>query len=394
MYPKLLKLAQSLQEETIAQRRDFHRHPELGFQEHRTSKIVADAMRALALNVETEVAQTGVIARLDGVRPGPVVLMRFDMDALPIQEANDVPYASTNPGVMHACGHDGHTAVGMTVAKILTSLRDRMAGSIKFVFQPAEEGLGGAESMVADGVLADPEPDYALAFHLWNERPVGWIGLTPGPLMAGAELFEITITGVGGHGAIPNETTDPILAAAHVIVGLQSIVSRNVDPTQSAVLSVTMFQAGETFNVIPETVSICGTIRTFLPEVRSRVLQRVEEITSGISAAMGCAAEVRLQQLTPPVVNDQELTERIISVAQEMLPQATLCTSETTMASEDMAFMMQTVPGCYLLLGSSNQKKGLDKSHHNPQFDFDEKVLPQAAGLLAATAWSLLDENE
>jgi len=394
VYPKLLKLAQSLQEETIAQRRDFHRHPELGFQEHRTSKIVADAMRALALNVETEVAQTGVIARLDGVRPGPVVLMRFDMDALPIQEANDVPYASTNPGVMHACGHDGHTAVGMTVAKILTSLRDRMAGSIKFVFQPAEEGLGGAESMVADGVLADPEPDYALAFHLWNERPVGWIGLTPGPLMAGAELFEITITGVGGHGAIPNETTDPILAAAHVIVGLQSIVSRNVDPTQSAVLSVTMFQAGETFNVIPETVSICGTIRTFLPEVRSRVLQRVEEITSGISAAMGCAAEVRLQQLTPPVVNDQELTERIISVAQEMLPQATLCTSETTMASEDMAFMMQTVPGCYLLLGSSNQKKGLDKSHHNPQFDFDEKVLPQAAGLLAATAWSLLDENE
>ncbi len=391
---KLLKLAQSLKEETIAQRRDFHRHPELGFQEHRTSKIVADAMRALALNVETEVAQTGVVARLDGVRPGPVVLMRFDMDALPIQEANDVPYASTKPGVMHACGHDGHTAVGMTVAKILASLRDQMAGSIKFVFQPAEEGLGGAESMVNDGVLANPEPDYVLAFHLWNKKPVGWIGLTPGPLMAGAELFEITITGVGGHGAIPHEATDPILAAAHVIVGLQSVISRNVDPLQSAVLSVTKIRAGETFNVIPEQASICGTIRTFMPEVRSRVLQRVEEIASGISAAMGCSAEIKLQQLTPPVVNHPELTETIISVAQEMFPKATLCTSETSMTSEDMAFMMQAVPGCYMLLGSNNQKKGLDKSHHNPQFDFDEKVLPQAAALLAATAWSLLDENE
>ncbi len=394
MYSKLLELAQSLKEETIAQRRDFHRHPELGFQEQRTSKIVADAMRALALNVETEVAQTGVVARLDGVRPGPVVLMRFDMDALPIQEANDVPYASTNPGVMHACGHDGHTAVGMTVAKILTSLRDQMPGSIKFVFQPAEEGLGGAECMVNDGVLADPEPDYALAFHLWNERPVGWIGLTPGPLMAGAELFEITITGVGGHGAIPHEATDPILTAAHVISGLQSVISRNVDPLQSAVLSVTKIRAGETFNVIPEQASICGTIRTFLPEVRSRVLQRVEEVASGISTAMGCSVEIKLQQLTPPVVNDQELTETIISVAQVMFPKATLSTSETSMTSEDMAFMMQTVPGCYMLLGSSNQKKGLDKSHHNPQFDFDEKVLPQAAALVAATAWSLLDENE
>jgi amidohydrolase len=394
VYSKLLELAQSLKEETIAQRRDFHRHPELGFQEHRTSKIVADAMRALALNVETGVAQTGVVARLDGVRSGPVVLMRFDIDALPIQEANEVPYASTNPGVMHACGHDGHTAVGMTVAKILTSLRDQMAGRIKFVFQPAEEGLGGAEGMVKDGVLADPEPDYALAFHLWNERPVGWIGLTPGPLMAGAELFEITITGVGGHGAIPQEATDPVLTAAHVIVGLQSVISRNVDPLQSAVLSVTKIRAGETFNVIPEQASICGTIRTFLPEVRSRVLQRVEEITSGISTAMGCSAEIELQKLTPPVVNDPELTNTVISVAEEMFPKATLCMSETSMTSEDMAFMMQTVPGCYMLMGSSNPKKGLDKSHHNPQFDFDETVLPQAAALLAATAWSLLNENE
>jgi amidohydrolase len=383
-----------LKAETITQRRDFHRHPELGFKEYRTAKIVSDEMNKLDLRVQTGVAKTGVVAMLDGVRPGPVILMRFDMDALPIQEANDVSYASTVPGVMHACGHDGHTAVGIAVAKMLGSLREQMAGRIKFVFQPAEEGLGGAECMVSENVLEDPKPDCALSLHLWNEKPVGWIGLTPGPVMAGAELFEITISGKGGHGAIPHEAVDPILAASHVITALQSVISRNVDPIESAVISVTKIRAGETFNVIPEQVHLCGTIRTFLPEVRRTVLQRVEEITAELSAAMGCAAKIKLQQLTPPVTNDPELTEKIISVTQEEFADVILSTSETTMTSEDMAFLMQTLPGCYMLFGSNNAKKGLDKSHHNPRFDFDEEVLPLAAAVLAAAAWSLLEDHE
>jgi amidohydrolase len=320
--------------------------------------------------------------------------MRFDMDALPIQEANDVPYASTVPGVMHACGHDGHTAVGITVARMLAERRDQLAGKVKFVFQPAEEGLGGAEGMVREGALADPEPDYALAFHLWNERPVGWIGLTPGPVMAGAELFEISITGKGGHGAIPHEAVDPVLAAAQVVTALQSVVSRNVDPLESAVVSVTQVQAGETFNVIPEQVQLRGTIRTFVPEVRKMVLRRVEEIVIGVSASMGCTANVDMQQLTPPVVNDAELTDKVATLAASMFPKATLCETEVSMTSEDMAFMMQTIPGCYMLMGSNNRKKGLCESHHNPRFDFDEAVLPRAAALLAAAAWSLLNENE
>ena len=393
-YSAFAKHARSLKNDTVARRRDLHRHPELGFEEKRTAKIVAAVMNELDLQVRTEVAQTGVIALLEGSRSGPVVLMRFDMDALPIQEANDVPYASTVPGVMHACGHDGHTAVGITVARMLAERRDQLAGKVKFVFQPAEEGLGGAEGMVREGALADPEPDYALAFHLWNERPVGWIGLTPGPVMAGAELFEISITGKGGHGAIPHEAVDPVLAAAQGVTSLQSVVSRNVDPLESAVVSVTQVQAGETFNVIPEQVQLRGTIRTFVPEVRKMVLRRVEEIVIGVSASMGCTANVDMQQLTPPVVNDAELTDKVATLAASMFPKATLCETEVSMTSEDMAFMMQTIPGCYMLMGSNNRKKGLCESHHNPRFDFDEAVLPRAAALLAAAAWSLLNENE
>jgi len=393
-YIAFIQQAKSLKNDTIARRRDLHRHPELGFEEKRTAKIVAAAMNELELQVRTEVAQTGVIALLEGSRSGPVVLMRFDMDALPIQEANDVPYASTIPGVMHACGHDGHTAVGITIARMLAERRDQLAGKVKFVFQPAEEGLGGAEGMVREGVLADPEPDYALAFHLWNERPVDWIGLTPGPVMAGAELFEVTITGKGGHGAIPHEAVDPVLTAAQLVTALQSIVSRNVDPLESAVISVTQVHAGETFNVIPERTRLRGTIRTFLPEVRKMVLRRVEEIAMGIAASMGCTAKVDIRQLTPPVVNDAELTAKVANLTAGMFPKATLSDTEVSMTSEDMAFMMQTIPGCYVLMGSNNRKKGLCESHHNPRFDFDEAVLSRAAALLAAAAWSLLNENE
>ncbi|NIS82823.1 MAG: amidohydrolase [Anaerolineales bacterium] len=383
--------SEELGDEMISQRRDFHQHPELGFEEHRTAKIVAESLKKFGLAVQTGVAETGVVGLLEGVEAGPAVLMRFDMDALPLQEDTDAPYSSQVPGVMHACGHDGHTAVGMALARILSTYRSEMRGKIKFVFQPAEEGLGGAERMVAEGVLSNPEPDYALAFHLWNEKPIGWIGIPEGPVMAGAELFEISIRGKGGHGALPHETADPVLAASQVVTALQSVVARNVDPLESAVVSVTQLQAGDSFNVIPKQALLRGTVRTFKPQIRKITLRRVGQIAKRVSEALGCRAMVGIKRLTPPVVNDAALATKIRVLAEDLFPNAVVDDRVATMVSEDMALMMETIPGCYLLIGSNSPKKKLTASHHSPNFDFDEAVLPKAAALMAASAWTLLE---
>lgn len=385
-----LQEAQAMFEYTRQLRRDFHRHPELGFQEVRTAGVVARELAALDLEVSTGVGKTGVVAHLEGNRQGPVLLIRFDMDALPIQEETSAEYASENPGVMHACGHDGHTAIGLTVARILASHRESLPGVVKLVFQPAEEGLGGAEAMLADGVLENPRPQMALALHLWNEKPLGWIGVTPGPAMSASERFRVVIRGKGGHGAAPHLTIDPVQAAVQVISALQTVVSRNVPPLKSAVVSVTSLHGGEAFNVIPETVELRGTIRSFDPEVRQLVLQRVEQIVNGVSAALGCGAQIELWRVTPAVVNDPNLSERVRAVAERLLPQAEIDTQERTMGSEDMAYLMETIPGCYFFVGSANPQQGLDAPHHHPKFDFDEQALPRAAALMAAAAFDLL----
>ena len=382
--------AEQLFETTRMFRRDFHRHPELGFQEVRTAGIVARELSALGLEVNTGVAETGVVALIEGEKPGPVVLLRFDMDALPIVEQTGAEYASQNPGVMHACGHDGHIAIGLTVARLLHNHRNELAGTVKLVFQPAEEGLGGAERMVDAGVLENPRPGVCLALHLWNERPLGWIGVANGPTMAAAEIFTIRLTGRGGHGAIPNLTIDPVLAAAQIITALQSITSRNVSPLQAAVISVTMMHAGETFNVIPPEATLQGTIRTFEPAVRETVLRRFDEIVNGVAQAMGCQVKIELQRLTPAVINDPKVAARVQAVAAGLLPESVLDTDFCTMGSEDMAYMMQEVPGCYFFLGSANPEKGLDAAHHHPRFDFDERALPRAAALMASAAAKFL----
>jgi amidohydrolase len=369
---------------TRSLRRDFHLHPELGFQEVRTAGIVARELNQLGLEVTTGVGKTGVVAMLEGTGPGPTVLVRFDMDALPIQEETGAEYASTNAGVMHACGHDGHTAIGLTVARLLNNHRDMLNGTVKLVFQPAEEGLGGAKKMVEDGVLDNPRPDMSLALHLWNENPVGWIGVTPGPAMAASETFRVMITGSGGHGASPHQTVDPVLAAAHIVTALQSIVSRNVDPLQGAVVSVTVVQAGEAFNVIPSTAEIRGTIRTYLPEVRAMVLRRFAEIVHGVAGALGCQALVETREITLAVINDKKLSSLVQGVARQMFPDDNIVDDERTMGSEDMAYMMQEIPGCYFFIGSNNAARGLDAPHHHPRFDIDEDSLPKAAALMAA----------
>jgi amidohydrolase len=259
------------------------------------------------------------------------------------------------------------------------------------VFQPAEEGRDGAEQMLAAKVLENPAPQYTLCLHLWNERPLGWVGITPGPMMSGADRFHVRLIGRGGHGAAPHQTTDPVIAAAQVIVALQNIVSRNLNPLRSAVLSVTQVKAGDAYNVIPQTAEFGGTIRTFEPEVRQLVHDQFEKIVLGVSAGMGCDAEFDIKRLTPPVINNPGVTARVAEAVQMVLPDAQIDSHYQTMISEDMAFFMEQVPGCYMLVGSASFEKGLDFGHHHPRFDFDEDVLPRASAAIASAAVALTE---
>lgn len=391
-----LKQAKALFPYTQAMRRDFHVHPELGFNEIRTGGIVARELEALGIEVTKGVGKTGVVGFLEGAKPGPTILLRFDMDALPITEDTNAEYASTNAGVMHACGHDGHTAIGLTVAKILNQHKNELAGNVKFCFQPSEEGFngeecGGAEMMMRDGVLDSPKVATTLSLHLWNEKPVGWINVASGPVMAGAEEFHVKLTGKGGHGAMPHTTIDPVTATAQIINALQTIVSRNVSPLHTAVVSVTKVDIGTAFNVIPQEARFSGTIRTFDLDVRKLVLDRVERVVRGIAEALGCQAEIKIIRVTPALSNTQAVTQKVQATARKTLPDATLDMSGyLTMGAEDMAFMQEKVDGCYFFIGSNNKEKNLDYGHHHPKFDFDEQALVNGAALMASAAAGLL----
>ena len=391
-----LNEAKSLFPFTQSLRRDFHMHPELGFREIRTGGIVAKELEALGLEVTKGVGKTGIVGLLEGSKPGPTLLLRFDMDALPIVEETGAEYASQNSGVMHACGHDGHTAIGLTVAKILHAHRDQLAGTIKFCFQPSEEGhngeeAGGAEMMLRDGVLDSPKVDMTLSMHLWNEKPLGWVHVAKGPVMAGAEQFKIKLIGKGGHGAAPNATIDPIIAAVQVVSAAQSIVARNVGPLETAVVSFTMLHSGTAFNVIPQEATLEGTIRTFDLGVRLKVLERFEGIVRGVASAMGCQVEVTVKRLTPALVNADDVAGRVQQTARRVLPDAHHHnTPYLTMGAEDMAFMQEKAPGCYFFVGSADRTRGLDYGHHHPKFDFDEQALINGAALMSAAVMDIL----
>jgi amidohydrolase len=372
-------------------RRDFHIHPEVGFNELRTSKIVAQELKNLGINVKPSVGKTGVVGLLEGNKKFPVLLLRFDMDALPINEENSTEYVSQHPGIMHACGHDGHTAIGLTVAKILNQHKSRLNGSVKLVFQPAEELLIGARAMIEDGVLEDPKPDFALGVHLWNEKPVGWFGITPGPIMAGADRFTIRVIGSGGHGANPHLVNDPIIASGHILTAIQSIVSRNVPPLENAVLSVTKIQGGNSFNIIPPFVDLAGTIRTFKLNVHDLVIQRLISIVEGVASSFGCQVDINIEPLTMPVVNDEHIAEVVQRTARELFENVLIDSKYISSVSEDMSFFMQNIPACFLLVGSSNKFNKLDFPHHHPRFDFDELSLPLAVGLLAKAVIEIIN---
>ena len=378
--------ALALKDQLVAWRRDFHRHPELGFQEVRTSGVVTKHLIALGLEVQTGVGKTGVVGVLDGAQPGPVVMLRFDMDALPIQEENETDYVSRNPGVMHACGHDAHTAIGMGVARLLARHRERLRGAVKFVFQPAEEGFGGALSMIHDGVLEEPRPAIALGLHVWNHAPSGHAEIGAGPVMAAAGLFKITVRGQGGHGALPHKAVDAVLAGAAIVNALQSIVARNVEPRQAAVVSVCTFHAGSAFNIIAETAELSGTFRSFDEEVHALLIKRIREVAEGTAAAMGAAAEVDIRTISPATYNDTGVAKVVREIAADLLGAEHVSADQFTMGSEDMSEFLKRVPGCFFFLGSRNEAKGATAPHHNPRFDIDEDVLPLGVAILARAA--------
>jgi len=380
--------ASALKDDIIARRRDLHRHPELAFQEVRTAGIVASTLRDLGIEVQTGVGKTGVIGILEGEHEGPTVLVRADMDALPILEENEVDYISETPNVMHACGHDGHTSIALAVAQMLSEHRTNMHGRIKFVFQPAEEVGQGAQAMVDDGALNEPRPDYSVGLHLWNEMPLGFFSATPGPIMATCDFLDIKVSGYGGHAAKPHEVHDPIVAASHIVTALQSIVSRNVDPLEGAVVSITAVNGGDAYNVIPSVVTLKGTIRAFKGEIRDMLILRLNEICSGIASSLGCTAEIILYDRTEAVVNSADVSTRLTEIALQTPGITHINNDYRTMGAEDVGMFMGDVPGCFFFVGSANAEKGLDYPHHHPRFDFDEQALIIGASVLAQAAAS------
>lgn len=367
-------------------RRDLHAHPELAFEEVRTSGVVAERLRALGLEAATGVGRTGVVATVQGGKPGKTVLLRADMDALPIHEENDTPYRSLNAGKMHACGHDCHTSTLLGVAKLLTKQRDSFAGAVKLCFQPAEETGGGAVAMIEDGVLQKPKVDAAFGVHVWQDLDLGKVGITPGPFMAAVDEFTVTITGKGAHAAMPHFGRDPVVCLSHVVTALQTIASREVDPLKEVVVSVTQVHAGTAFNIIPETAMMNGTVRVFDPDVWKELPQRFERIVQGIAQAMNCAAKIDYVRHNRPTVNEPGMAALAREVAIELVGEKNVLSDIRTMGGEDFSAFLSHVPGCFIAIGSRNESRGLVFDHHHPRFDVDEACLEIGGEMLLRTA--------
>ncbi|MBW4679461.1 MAG: amidohydrolase [Microcoleus vaginatus WJT46-NPBG5] len=365
-----------LQPQLVEWRRRLHQQPELAFKEKLTAEFVSQKLREWGIDHETGIAHTGIVATIDSGKPGQVLAIRADMDALPVQEENEVPYKSQHDGMMHACGHDGHTAIALGTAYYLSQHRQDFAGAVKIIFQPAEEGPGGAKPMIEAGVLKNPDADAIIGLHLWNNLPLGTVGVRTGALMAATECFYCTIQGKGGHGAMPHQTIDSILVASQVVNALQTIVARNVNPLESAVVTVGKFQAGTALNVIADSAQLSGTVRYFNPALGEHLPQRLEQIIAGVCNSHGATYELKYVRLYPPVINDAAIAELVRFVAASVVETPAGIVPECqTMGGEDMSFFLQELPGCYFFLGSANLSKNLAYPHHHPRFDFDETAL-------------------
>jgi len=372
-------------DEVVATRRDLHEHPELGFEEHRTAGIVADRLRALGMEVHDGIGRTGVVGVLRGTRPGRTIMLRADMDALPIEEENDVPYRSREPERMHACGHDGHVAMLLGAARIVTARRDELAGTVCFVFQPAEEGKGGAKAMVADGVLERFGIERAYGLHLASAHPAGQVGVREGAFYASSDSIEITIEGKGGHGASPHLSVDPVYTAAEFVVAVQQVVSRNVDPIEPAVVTIGAIHGGTTHNVIPSRVRLLGTVRAFDAGVRATMAERIERVLRGVCESTGATYAFEYLWRYPVTTNDAVQTRYVRALAQRVVGPEGVADVPKLMGAEDFSFFAERVPACFFTIGSNGGERSAFP-HHHARFDIDESALEGGVRMMTALA--------
>jgi amidohydrolase len=379
----------------VADRRHLHQHPELAFEEVETARFVAERLKALGVEeVRTGIGRTGVTGLIHGGKgSGKCVLFRADMDALPVDEANDAEYRSTVDGKMHACGHDAHTAMLLATARVLMDRRDRFAGTVKLLFQPAEEvPPGGAIEMIRDGVLEDPHVDAVFGLHVAAELPAGTIGVKVGAASASSDRFRITVRGKGGHAARPNIAVDPVVIGSHIVVALQALVAREAAPTEAAVVTVGSILSGEAFNVIPDSAEIKGTVRTLNPEVRELMAKRLPEIAQGVARAMRAEVDVNYFQGYPGMVNDEEMTELVREAATDVVGEHHVVDIPVGMGGEDFAHFLLARPGSFFRVGVRNEERGITYGHHHPRFDIDEEGMGAGIATSVETILRCLDQ--
>ncbi len=385
--PDIKSLVKKHTAAVIELRRYFHTYPELSGQEYNTQKKVLAELQALGLEARP-VADTGVVADIDGGLPGKTIAIRADMDALKLQDECERPYQSINNGISHACGHDGHMAMLLGIAKVLTEMKVQLPGKIRLLFQPSEEAVpGGAERLIQEGVLDGV--DAILATHLWQSLEAGTIGISRGRLMAAPDEFIITVKGRGGHGSMPHQTVDPILIGAQIVLALNTIISRKVDPLENAVVSVGLFKAGEVFNVIPETAVLRGTVRSFENTLRYHIFEQIEAIAQGIGQAAGAECVVEKKFGFPPVINHAVIVDVVVDASREVLDPKQILTINPVMAGEDFSCYLQKVPGMMLFVGSGNAEKGITYPQHHAKFDIDEDALPIGMEIMLRAALKL-----
>lgn len=382
----------------VADRRWLHENPELGFEEHKTSEFVRQRLESLGVeDIRTGIAETGVTGLIHGTAGGPerVVLLRADMDALPLTEENDVNYRSQTDGVMHACGHDAHTSMLLGVARLLMDRRDQFSGTVKLLFQPSEEANeGGARPMIEAGVLEDPHVDAVFGQHMASDKPTGTVWVKGGPLQAAADSFMIRVQGKGGHGAQPNTAVDPIVVGMRIVDALQTIVSRNVDPMEQVVVSVCTFHSGTAGNIIPDTAEFGGTVRTFTPENRDLAEQRMHEIATNIAEAMGASVEIEYRRGYPPTVNDPAMAEIVRNAAVKAIGEDHVREATPIMPAEDFSYFLIERPGTYFMTGCRNEERGITWPHHHPKFDVDEESFQYGVAVMVQTVLDYLNGEE
>ncbi len=382
----VIDVPREVAEEVVATRRDLHEHPELGFEEHRTASLVAARLRELGIDVHEGIGRTGVVGVLRGTRPGRTIMLRADMDALPIDEENDVPYRSGAPEKMHACGHDGHVAMLLGAARIVASRRDDVTGTVCFLFQPAEEGKGGAKAMVADGVLERFGIERAYGLHLASAQPAGRVGFREGAFYASSDSIEITIEGKGGHGASPHLSVDPVYVAAQFVVAVQQVVSRNVDPIEPAVVTIGAIHGGTTHNVIPSRVRLLGTVRAFDAEVRAKMPERIERVLRGVCESSGATYAFEYLWRYPVTTNDPAQTQYVRALAERVVGADRVADVPKLMGAEDFSFFAERVPACFFTIGSNGGARSAFP-HHHARFDIDESALETGVRMMAALAF-------